>query len=41
MTNICGECVYYTGEECDGYTNEGNEVYDDTAACDDFEPTED
>jgi len=32
----CYNCVYYTGEECDGYSREGDEVYDDTPACEDY-----
>lgn len=36
----CGECAYFTGEECDGCQNEGCEMYDDSDACDEFEPKE-
>ena len=32
----CGECQHFTGEECDGYKNEGSEKYDDSTACEDF-----
>lgn len=31
----CGECCYFTGEECDG-KHEGCEAYDDSDACDEF-----
>jgi hypothetical protein len=34
----CAECKYFTGEECDGYRNEGSERYDDSDACDEFKP---
>lgn len=32
----CGDCIYYTGEECDGPggSREGSEVYSGTTACD-------
>ena len=33
---VCGECSYFTGEECNGYLNEGREKYVDSSACDDF-----
>lgn len=36
----CGSCRYFTGEECGGFTHEGNEVYEDTPACGDFEEQE-
>ena len=36
MSNTCGDCKYFTGEECDGYC-EGAEVYDDSEACEGFE----
>ncbi|MCK5605537.1 hypothetical protein KAR91_26830 [Candidatus Pacearchaeota archaeon] len=37
-TRTCSECVYYAGEECNGFTHEGTEVYDYSDACDDFVP---
>jgi len=36
----CGECANFTGEECDGCTNEGNEAYADDMACREFEDAE-
>lgn len=32
----CGDCVYFTGEECNGPggNREGNSVYENTEACD-------
>ncbi len=36
--DTCGDCVHYKGEECDGYKHEGEERYDDSEACEDFEP---
>lgn len=33
---VCGECSYFTGEECNGYANEGSEKYTDSPACDEF-----
>ena len=36
----CGECQYYTGEECNGYLYEGAERYEHSDACEDFEPLE-
>lgn len=35
----CGDCVWFTGEECGG-KNEGNECYESSPACDDFEPND-
>lgn len=37
---ICGDCQYFTGEECNGPggSREGCECYDDSPACDCFEP---
>lgn len=32
----CGDCVWYTGEECNG-KHEGSEAYDFDEACDGFE----
>ena len=32
----CGDCSYFTGEECGGYLNEGNEKYSDSESCIDF-----
>lgn len=32
----CGECSYFTGEECDGYKYEGSERYVDSIACSEF-----
>ena len=32
----CGDCQHFTGEECDGFQNEGSEKYDDSTACSDF-----
>jgi hypothetical protein len=41
--NTCGDCLYYTGEECDGPggSREGSEVYDDSSACDCFDEAND
>lgn len=36
---VCGECSYFTGEECNGYSNEGMERYFDSTACDEFVET--
>ena len=38
--DTCGDCIFYTGEECNGpsWSREGGEVYDDTNACDCFDP---
>ena len=33
----CGDCIYYTGEECDCGDFEGCEKYDDSDICDEFE----
>lgn len=35
--NTCGDCVFFTGEECDGILHEGEERYDDSIACEEFE----
>lgn len=40
LSRVCGDCAFYTGEECDGYKNEGSERYDDSTACDEFEDVE-
>ena len=34
--DLCGDCIHFTGEECDGPggSREGSEVYSDTPACD-------
>ena len=37
---VCGDCIYYTGEECNGNEREGCETYDDSKACCEFEPLE-
>jgi len=34
----CGDCKYFTGEECNGFEYEGNEMYFDDDACVDFLP---
>ena len=34
---VCGDCIYFTGEECEGQLNEGNEKYHDSTACEEFE----
>ena len=41
--NTCGDCVYYTGEECNGPggSSEGSVVYNDTEACEAFEKYKD
>lgn len=31
----CGNCHYFTGEECNGY-HEGKEAYSDDEACEDY-----
>jgi len=36
---ICGNCAFFTGEECDG-EHEGTERYYDDGACDGFEEKE-
>ena len=36
-TLTCGECSFFTGEECDGVANEGSEKYDESQACEEFE----
>lgn len=36
---VCGDCKYFNGEECDGQ-NEGSEKSVDSAACSGFEETE-
>jgi len=36
--DVCGDCVFYIGEECQGSKHEGNERYDDSEACEEFEP---
>lgn len=40
--DLCGDCMHYTGEECDGPggSREGCEVYSDTPACDCYEENE-
>ena len=37
---VCGNCNNYTGEECNYGPCEGSEKYDDSEACDFFEPIE-
>jgi len=37
----CGDCIYFTGEECNGWANEGSERYNDSEACGEFEDEED
>ncbi len=37
---FCGECEFFTGEECDGCLNEGSEMYEDSKACEEFIPRE-
>lgn len=41
-SNTCGECIYYTGEECNGLggSREGCSVYEWSEACDFFEDVE-
>lgn len=41
LSFICGDCSFFTGEECDGCKNEGSERYYDSTACDEFENVED
>lgn len=36
--DTCGDCVFYVGEECQGNKCEGMERYDDSEACEEFEP---
>ncbi len=36
--STCDDCIYFTGEECDGFVNEGSERYADDDICEDFEP---
>ena len=36
--DTCGDCKFYIGEECQGNKYEGSERYDDSEACEDFEP---
>jgi hypothetical protein len=33
----CGDCLLFTGEECNGNKHEGSERYFDSTACDEFE----
>jgi len=33
MEKVCGDCKFFTGEECDGGEWEGSEKYDDSEAC--------
>lgn len=33
---VCGDCYYFTGEECDGFSNEGCERYSNDTACEEF-----
>ncbi len=33
---VCGDCIYFNGEECNGKF-EGSEKYTDSKACDEFE----
>ena len=37
--DVCGDCIYFTGEECNGKF-EGNEKNTDSQACDEFDPCE-
>ena len=37
-SDTCGDCIFYIGEECQGNKYEGNERYDDSEACEEFEP---
>ena len=34
--NTCGDCILFTGEECDGTLCEGSERYYDSEVCDEF-----
>jgi len=36
--DTCGDCVFYISEECQGNKYEGSERYDDSDACEEFEP---
>lgn len=37
LSFVCGDCIHFTGEECNGCRHEGKEVYPDSTACDEFE----
>lgn len=39
IVNVCGDCIYFTGEECNGKF-EGNEKYTHSTACDEFDAGE-
>lgn len=39
LPDVCGDCIYFNGEECTGKL-EGNEKYTDSVACDEFDPCE-
>lgn len=34
---VCGECEFFTGEECNGVKYEWSERYFDSETCDEFE----
>jgi hypothetical protein len=36
--DACCDCSFYDGEECQGNLHEGKERYDDSEACEEFEP---
>jgi len=38
---VCGDCQFYSGEECNGMMFEGSERYDDSPACEEFEELSD
>ena len=40
LEKTCGDCEFFTGEECNYGSNEGNEKYFDSPACGDFEEIE-
>ena len=37
VERVCGNCAFFTGEECNG-PHEGAERYNDSEACASFEP---
>lgn len=38
---VCGDCQFYSGEECNGMMFEGSERFDDSPACEEFEELSD
>ena len=34
---VCGDCIYFNGEECEGNLCEGDERYEDSTACEEYE----